>query len=756
MAKTAVRQAKRASDQTTAPDANGGPGSGVNETLPAPAPGVRTSGPDPALARLEKALQAAAAGDFSVRLPGRRKDEIGRLETAYNHLAARNAALEATLAPELPARAPVDLTAVDALPILLVDDLPENLQALEAVLSPLGVPLHAASSGDQALRLLLERDFALILLDVRMPGLSGLETAQIIKRRERTRETPIVFLTAARDEVRDIIRGYGVGAIEYVLKRFDAELLRSKVAVFVKLEASRRALKRSEAFLRGAFEAAPIGKTVLDDERRIVRSNPAFAALVGRDPGELQGVPISDLCHPEDRHAIEEILQRIARGGRGNAPAETASVDLRLCGLSGTEVWVGVVASSIEPTDFAEPLLLAQWVDLSIRRRAEQARAELLVEQAARAQAEALTERLAKLQALTAAIESLSLSELLGELAIRLARLFDAEFAEVEVSSGVDQPVRFRGAGGEAQELEPERDPAASESIHESPVMIGRREIGVLRLALPPTRSLSAAETSLLRDAAERASLGIRRALLHEEEHRTAIELQRGLLPKGLPVVDRIELAAHYEAAGIGAEVGGDWYDAFALPGGRLGVVLGDVAGRSIPAASTMGQLRTVIRAFALSDGGARPPGDVLARLNRYQLALDDEEMFTVVYAIVDPGAGTICWANAGHLPPLIRAAGGDARYLDGGDGLMGIDDTTYTTLRAPIADDDTLVLYTDGLVERRGETLDAGLERLAAAASSGPPELEALCSHLLARLLPADGHLSDDVTALLARVRPR
>jgi len=126
----------------------------------------------------------------------------------------------------------VDVAAGDELPILLVDDRPENLQTLEAVLEPLGLPLVTATSGGEALRLLLERDFALILLDVRMPGLDGLETAQLIKGRQRSSDVPIVFLTAARDEVQNIIRGYGIGAVDYVLKPFDPELLRSKVAVF--------------------------------------------------------------------------------------------------------------------------------------------------------------------------------------------------------------------------------------------------------------------------------------------------------------------------------------------------------------------------------------------------------------------------------------------------------------------------------------------------------------------------------------------
>ncbi|MBV9004255.1 MAG: response regulator, partial [Solirubrobacterales bacterium] len=153
----------------------------------------------------------------------------------------------------------------------MVDDRPENLRALEGVLEPLGYPLITADSGDEALRRLLEHDFALILLDVRMPDLDGLETARLIKGRVRTQDIPIVFLTAARDDVGDILRGYGIGAVDYVLKPFDAELLRSKVAVFAELERNRRALKRSEALLDAVFEAAPIGRTVLDGERAIVR-----------------------------------------------------------------------------------------------------------------------------------------------------------------------------------------------------------------------------------------------------------------------------------------------------------------------------------------------------------------------------------------------------------------------------------------------------------------------------------------------------
>ena len=648
----------------------------------------------------------------------------------------------------------LDLTEVRPLPILLVDDQPENLRTLEAVLEPLGYPLRTASSGHGALRMLLEQDFATILLDVRMPGLDGLETAQLIKERTRTRDIPIVFLTAAQDEVSQIVRGYGVGAVDYLLKPFDPDLLRSKVAVFAELESSRRALKRSEALLSGAFEAAPIGKTVLDADGRIIRSNRAFARLVGRDSSELTGVAVIDLCELEDRPVLSATLEQITRTQPGRPGAGEPSVDLRLHSGAGSEVWVGMVASAIEAAEYAEPLLLAQWVDLTVRRRAEQDRADLLLEQAARVQAESLAERLSKLQDLTSALEALGLDELLPQLAARVAELFGVEAAEVQISGEHDQPRVVRVAGGQVRTSPREPADVEAERWRQVPLVIERTTVGYLRLAQPSGRSFSPTERSLLQDAADRAALAIRRAQLHEEEHRIAVVLQRGLVPKSLPEVSGIDIAASYDVAGIGAQVGGDWYDAFAMPGGRLGIVVGDVTGRGIRAASAMGQLRTLTRAFALAEGADRAPGEALMLLNHHQLEGGDEHLFTVVYAIIDPQQGTIAWANGGHPPPLVRRAEGTCRYLEGSNGLMGVEDNPYATHEERIGPADTVVLYTDGLIERRGESLDVGLARLADAASSGPEDPQQMCEHILDRVLEGPGQRYDDVTAVVARLQ--
>ena len=134
--------------------------------------------------------------------------------------------------------------------ILLVDDRPENLLALEAILEPLGQRLVRAHSGEEALRHLLTQDFALILLDVQMPGMNGFEAAQLIKSRERSRHIPIIFLTAINKEDQYVFRGYEVGAVDYLFKPFNPDVLRSKVAVFVDLHHARERLRRQEQALR--------------------------------------------------------------------------------------------------------------------------------------------------------------------------------------------------------------------------------------------------------------------------------------------------------------------------------------------------------------------------------------------------------------------------------------------------------------------------------------------------------------------------
>ncbi|WP_405464016.1 response regulator [Streptomyces jietaisiensis] len=155
--------------------------------------------------------------------------------------------------------------------ILLVDDRPENLLALEAILSALDQTLVRASSGEEALKALLTDDFAVILLDVQMPGMDGFETAAHIKRRERTRDIPIIFLTAINHGPHHTFRGYAAGAVDYISKPFDPWVLRAKVSVFVELYMKNCQLKEQAALLRLQLEgnggSGGTGKDVVGDSK---------------------------------------------------------------------------------------------------------------------------------------------------------------------------------------------------------------------------------------------------------------------------------------------------------------------------------------------------------------------------------------------------------------------------------------------------------------------------------------------------------
>jgi len=264
---------------------------------------------------------------------------------------------------------------------------------------------------------------------------------------------------------------------------------------------------------------------------------------------------------------------------------------------------------------------------------------------------------------------------------------------------------------------------------------------------LPAERALLTAVAELVGQAAERARL-------FETQHGTSQLLQRSLLPQTLPNLDRFRVAARYEPGVDGNAAGGDFYDAFELPGGRLAVVLGDVVGHDVRAAALMGQVRAALRALALTDPA---PDSVLAGLDRLVRSLatgpwGDELFVTVLYGIVDASAHTLRVASAGHVPPLLRrpdAGGGPARVtlLDVPPGApLGLGGPRQPVDIALLAGD-TVLMVSDGVVERRGHGIDEGLAQLARAvadAGSGDPRnLCALVSGAVA------GSTDDDVAAL-------
>jgi integral membrane sensor domain MASE1/anti-sigma regulatory factor (Ser/Thr protein kinase) len=236
-----------------------------------------------------------------------------------------------------------------------------------------------------------------------------------------------------------------------------------------------------------------------------------------------------------------------------------------------------------------------------------------------------------------------------------------------------------------------------------------------------------------------------------ELEHRIAETLQRSLLPERLPQIPGVALAARYTPASADMEVGGDWYDVVQLPNGHVGLAIGDVAGHGLRAASVMGQLRMALRAYALEE---ESPAAAVTRLDQLAHRLPLAEMATLVYLVFDPDSGTVRFANAGHPPPLV-VADEEVSYLR--EGLAPPIGAAYPG-RFPettfdLVPGSTLLLYTDGLVERRGLSIVDGLARLKAEAARGGDDLDALCDHLLRTMV--GGHVEDDVALVALRAVP-
>ncbi len=281
--------------------------------------------------------------------------------------------------------------------VLLVDDRPENLIALEAVLDSIEQNLVKANSGQEALRCLLNQDFAVILLDVNMPGMDGFETATLIRNRERSRHTPIIFLTADNSSDTRVSKGYSLGAVDFLFKPLNSEILSSKVAVFVELfkkteevkrqtrqlQAINGELRASEERFRCLSACSPVGIILTDIEGRCTYTNPRCQAICGFTLEESLGDGWLHSIHPEDRQQVLTEWGKYTREGR------EYSNELRFFSSEGIICWTHVHSSSML-SDGGELIGYVVTIeDITGRKQAEEERATLIREQEARRQAEA-------------------------------------------------------------------------------------------------------------------------------------------------------------------------------------------------------------------------------------------------------------------------------------------------------------------------------------------------------------------------------
>ena len=313
----------------------------------------------------------------------------------------------------------------------------------------------------------------------------------------------------------------------------------------------------------------------------------------------------------------------------------------------------------------------------------------------------------------------------------------------------------FYATAGEIEKEFPDRPWPFAESAHVSflfvPLVVGRRANGLLVMSWDELHPVSLDERRFVEALAGQTAQALDRATHFETEQTIAVTLQRSVLPASLPRIEGAQLAARYLPGTAELDVGGDWFDAIPLPDGRLGLVVGDVVGKGVEAAAAMAQLRNGLRAFSLD---RLKPSSALARLNRLAGESLETTFATLVYAVIDPKKRICRIASAGHPPPIVAFADGRVELIEGGRGLpLGVaPDTRYrqTTVELPVGS--VLLLYSDGLVERRGHSIDEGLARVSEAVTDGPRHPEQLVEHIVERLVGSTER-GDDIALLAFRL---
>jgi PAS domain S-box-containing protein len=283
------------------------------------------------------------------------------------------------------------------------------------------------------------------------------------------------------------------------------------------------------------------------------------------------------------------------------------------------------------------------------------------------------------------------------------------------------------------------------------PLLASGAPLGALRFAFTRPRRVTDEERVFLEALAGQCALALERAAMFEREHTTAETLQRSLLPDRLPTVPGIILEASYLPVTRNMEIGGDWYDAFRLPDGKLAVATGDVMGKGLTAAAGMGRVRNALRALALTDPR---PAAVLAGLDRLFIATElEEQVTTVAYLVLDPVTGDGMAGSAGHLPLLLLSVDAPPRLdmVEAGTPLGWASPRQQYAFKLPPGN--TAVLYSDGLVENRRRGLDTGLDELVAVAGEAPAEAvedPAMLLDFLVERMMTGYEQDDDVTVLV------
>ncbi|MFX4292863.1 SpoIIE family protein phosphatase [Streptomyces bohaiensis] len=547
-----------------------------------------------------------------------------------------------------------------------------------------------------------------------------------------------------------------------------------------------------DALLRSLGAAAGAGIYAVDAGGRVIAANAWAERLLGYAPGALLGLDADHVLKPRvDTDGLPESSTALEQAGGHHRVNDDRAVVVR---ADGTTLPVWWSAAPLPPESGYPGGTVVVLNEISERRERVEARADRYARsEVRREQVESELADTAWLSELTLAMTTTLDTEeavwrLVRQLVPRLADTAAIDLAEKDVlrcvawahhlpdalpaspdEAELPDHAEHRAAiakvlkGGTTQRFRPTASGRPdllsltdAGDVLVVPLRLRSTTLGALTLARTGTGTpFDEPDQELAEEVARRASLGLDNTRLHAAQAAIAETLQQALLTD-LPQVPGIELAAHYRPALAAAEVGGDWYDAFPLPGGDTMLVIGDVTGHDIQAAARMSELRNMLRALAV-DRPEETPGEILRRLDTAQARLTHADSATAILVRLHPGpdgSWQLSWSIAGHPPPLLLACDGGTEFLTGPHApLLGARPTMERpTQRADLPAGSTLLLYTDGLVESRSQSIDTGMASLRQRlADHRAMPLRKLCAALAREL----GDTRDDITLIAARVPP-
>ncbi|MEU5451938.1 SpoIIE family protein phosphatase [Streptomyces californicus] len=633
--------------------------------------------------------------------------------------------------------------------ILIADDNADMRGYLTRLLRGAGHQVVAVADGKEALDRVRTDMPELVISDVMMPGLDGLRLVAALREDSRTATVPVLLLSARAGQEASI-EGFDAGADDYLVKPFAATELLARVRAVVAMARLRGHHTRWHGALIDSLQDAFF---VCEADGTVVEANAAFTQILGYGP---EGLPYRP-AHPWWPDAVTDPVahQQASRSLDRMTTLDHGLFSAPVTHREGHRLWVHASFNRVQDPDTGRTVIVGTLRDVTAEHYAIQRESALAT----------LGERLARAgsaeEALARAIDVLheiwhansvvaahfdrgdttspqrltattcvpdTLDESSAPRPPRWADLDQARRTELSRLASAPPLTPLPGPGGAGIRIDHPDGPLA------------------LWIELEEQRHFTEEDKLLLSLLAGRLTQGLARARRNDQQRETAIALQRAILgPSNLPE----GFAVRYEPAGRPLEVGGDWYDIFALPDGRTGIVVGDCVGRGLGAAAVMGQLRSACRALLIQD---LEPARALMALDAFAATIPGAMCTTVFCGVLDPETGELRYSSAGHPPGILRRADGPSVLLEGGRALpLGVrPGRTRPEAAVVIPGRSALLLYTDGLVERRGLSLTEGIDRADTALRQGlhlPPEL--LTEHLMSQLTPADGY-TDDVALLL------